>query len=818
MLLESALLDFSTDESEVFEDAVQHSGVGFDWETLGKSRSLTKNGGSGSNSDAAAGPAEIKHVYLERKLSRSRQSSGEFSGVRQSKALSDFLGMSRSPPAVDVNCGPSFEISRSDEDPVHGEVVRATGKEAHSGSLKTPSNGRGLKSEPDGNILNGHLSFAGDAGAVPFAWEAQPGKAKSLRGTPNNLGKQLQIPPNQAVSLFKNGKGVSPSSSQKKLYKNEKEQMQQQRAWPSSSPQARGVSPMRQNSSPQTRGASPMRQNSSPNTRGVSPVRQNSTPKATGVSPIRQSTTKVRSSSGDGRLSKKRLELFKSPEMHSRVDSNHRIRNDDADHFTNTSVNSKYKYYEEESPVSILERQPSPPNTNSSGSSGSSVHSPPRTSAPMPGGPLSRRRPPSFSSPSENVSPRASTSSSARYMGQCLVALQAALAIDPEKSKRFEDSFVEMDTFVSGEESPTYAKSPIDDDDDDDDLFNRNKKGRSPAWARNAAVSRSDLEPEYNTMDFYTDSEEEIVDQQSHISPSSSVASLARSSSAGSISRPIRRSLNYHRPMSVEDYSLKDKRFLSSHPSSWVEHGDDSIASSLTNSKCNTLTRHQEIPWDEQQADLDLVRAEEVIRGAIDGLRFTYSPVSSAFVFTRSNEGDEEGTGSGRKGGNGGHNSPQNKTFTDSEASRRFSISLDYEASMRSEGTMSFARASDVTELGMSRAESWSKVARGIAFQQGYQDAIPSSFIRRAGYTPPMFEDGNASRSSQGFNPNGALGDSTPDSRLVRKRLAKKSGMTTCLPFRAILRNFRTMGSPARSRLGVTTADGDRSNVNRLTY
>jgi hypothetical protein len=819
MLLESALADFSTDDSEAFEDGYV---VGrFDWASVSgsKSNSPLQHGGVPNNSDVPGGPAEIKHVYLDQKRF-SRQSSGPLDSPHQSRKLSDFLGItSRSPPAVDVNCGPSFEITPADDDD-----LPLTGKEAHSGRGKSPNrrglksgaddkisepwhqrksfsgdfkrgvspNRRGLNSGSDDNIsLHRRRPSSGDPGKVPFAWEAHSGKPKVQKGSLNHHAEQLQILPAPVVSMSnKKGKGVSTSSpsSQTKDYR--KEPLQQggsSRSWASPKPKE-------------------------------------------AVKPVYQSTKSLPSG---GAKKFTRLDLFKSPPA-QRVET-HRNRRD-AD-ILDDSMNLDYKYYEEESPVSILERPPSPPTTNCSGSSESSVHSPPRAAssaaapptpdaAPLPGVASSRRRPSSFSSSCAQDSPRASTSSSARYIGQCLVALKAALAIDPENSKRFQDSFVELDTY--GVESPVHAKSEQFDDDDDDDIIVPNEQGgtSSSGWARRgaAAAARYEFEPEYNTMDFYTDSEEELMDdRRSHLS-SSRASSLARSSSGSSVSRPMRRSLKYT-PVSVENYSLKDKRFLSSHPRSWV---DDSISSSLTNSKCNTLTRHQEVSWEEQQADLEL-SAEEVVRGAVHGLRFTYSPVSSAFVFTRSNEGDEEA--SSRKASHSRYHqrSPHHRTVTESEASRRFSINLDYETSVYSEDSMSFARASDVTELGLSRAESWSKVARGITVQQqGFQDAVPSSFLRRAG-NAMMYEGDGSNRSNQslGFNSGGGAIVSGTDSRIVTtKRPSKKSGMTTCLPFRAILRNFRTMGSPGRSRLGMAQNSADSQlqwatpahSMNRLTY
>ncbi|OAE32836.1 hypothetical protein AXG93_1409s1030 [Marchantia polymorpha subsp. ruderalis] len=362
------------------------------------------------------------------------------------------------------------------------------------------------------------------------------------------------------------------------------------------------------------------------------------------------------------------------------------------------SVESEEKFYEDESPVSTLERLPSP--VGGLHDDHSSHHEYP--------GDTPRRG--------------------------CLVALEVVLRSDREDEDEDEEQERELEDDADDATSDRH-----------DDSFVSLESGEHPDHLRGAS---------------------ENGDDRYKLSSASS-----RSFSVGRTSTDATSS-----PQSLD------------HPSSWVEEDED---------------EEQGGGFRSSNSDMNSERAEEVVRGAVDGLRFTYSPVSSAFVFTRPPNSQSSQFENGEL--------PENRVIcysppntVDTEISQRFSISLDYATSICSEDSLpySIARSSDVTELGISRAESWSKIARGasaVSLAQHYhRDSASGLLDRRAGYGVVVVEDSGAAFYDA---PEADPLDASRPEPVVRKRPTKKSGLATCLPFRSILRNFKAF-SPGRSRLG----------------
>ncbi|KAL2608215.1 hypothetical protein R1flu_026788 [Riccia fluitans] len=437
---------------------------------------------------------------------------------------------------------------------------------------------------------------------------------------------------------------------------------------------------------------------------------------------------------------------------------------------------------------------------------------------------------PSFQSSSLHSSaPPASNSSSSSFMASCLVALEVALRSEVEedpqrKEEETENDFVgangdeilnqngneeDNEGFLSLEESEGGDRDePLD---LRDARISRGSPTEGPELRRRRplshrwAVSNSQFEPEYHTMDFFSESED---DSPSYYADR--VTSEATSSPQGS---EMYRDRHRHRQPSrhsndlrsdLDDYSWGDERVQQE-----VEHGrmnswaDDDMSSSEFH---NMSRQHEEVFWDDQQSEMNSERAEEVIRGAVEGLRFTYSPVSSAFVFTRpENSGSSpyevnrqlQCSGTRTQGF-----SPPNTI--DTEGSQRFSISLDYATSVCSEDSLpySMTRSSYVTELGLSRAESWSRVQRGAPSANAAQQ-YPSGLVDHKAGGGEVYGVVEEEESSGELyqSPETDPVNMDHSTQLVPKRSPKKSRIPTCLGFRSILRTLKAF-SPKRSRLG----------------
>ncbi|KAG6546252.1 hypothetical protein Mapa_012291 [Marchantia paleacea] len=908
MLLETALADFSSDESRVLG---QPGTIPFSWEVMpGKPRSPPQSECSGDLSTASSPDVTIqqthnlhhRHHHHDQNnnqhhlpppgsggSSSSRHYSGElyshphrqYCGELLSKTLQrqysgELLPHSRKSPQSRQSSPASGAAAQldfsADSRPPHGG--RMFGKSSssnqlmdllghHRGSASTSMHSRTQSDEPrfhrrtlssaaDENLMHGNMSYVGEAGTVPFEWESQPGRPKSQSSSSSSSGDayragsrngggggggsmhQLQLPPSRLMLIKESDQGECSNSSSPGSHRS--------RSGPFSP-----ESSSRRHYVVQKQG------------------RFSGALSSSGTATPQQQHMHVQHHlkvyPGDIiRIS--RMGSFETSKNHSRHDSY-------------CSVESEEKFYEDESPVSTLERLPSPvggvnddnsshreypadtPRRGSAARPNSSASASPITdtrisldssacSSSRGGGGATAngatlRCLPSFHSASLHSSaPAASTSSSSNFMASCLVALEVALRsdrdeeeqegelkddVDDANSDRHDDSFVSLE---SGEHpdhlhGARFSRSPVGAQGHGHDSELR-RRGNSHRWSG----SRSQLEPEYHTMDFYSENGDDRyklssassrsysvgrTSTEATSSPQSLVSTLSQLSRTRGRSHRNQQQQQHHSSdprRSLDEYSWKDRRFLQDHPSSWVEEDEqggqgDGFRSSNVSSECNMSLagRHQDVFWDDQQSDMNSERAEEVVRGAVDGLRFTYSPVSSAFVFTRPPNSQSSQFENGEL--------PENRVIcysppntVDTEISQRFSISLDYATSICSEDSLpySIARSSDVTELGISRAESWSKIARGASAvslaQQYHRDSASGMLDRRAGYGAVVVEE-----SCPDFydTPETDTLSADQPEPVVRKRPTKKSGLATCLPFRSILRNFKAF-SPGRSRLG----------------
>ncbi|BBN18980.1 hypothetical protein MPTK1_8g07000 [Marchantia polymorpha subsp. ruderalis] len=877
MLLETALADFSCDESR---GLAPPGTIPFSWEAmLGKPRSPPQSECSGDLSTASSPDVTIqpkhhlhhrhRHDHQQHDLYNSggSSSSRHYSVEPLAKTLhrqysGELLPRSRkspqsrqSSPAADSRPPPShggrtFGKSSSSNQLLdllghhRGSASTSTSTHSHS-TTQSEYHRRTLSSAADENSRRhgNHMAYAGDAGIAPLEWESQPGgrpqssSSSSSSGDAYRAGSRnggaismqpLQLPPSRLMLIKESDQAECSNSSSPGSHRS--------RSGPFS-PEGGGGG-----------GSSSSRRHHAVPKQGrfsgpLSPQQQQHMPM--------QHHLKVYP--GD---------IIRISRMGSFEASNHHSRHD-----SYGSVESEEKFYEDESPVSTLERLPSPvgglhddhsshheypgdtPRRGSAARPNSSASASPLTdtrisldssacsSSRATASGATLRCLPSFHSASLHSSaPAASTSSSSNFMASCLVALEVVLRSDREDededeeqereleddaddatSDRHDDSFVSLE---SGEHpdhlrGARFARSPVRAQSHGHDSELRRRE-TSHRWSG----SRSQLEPEYHTMDFYSENGDDRYKLSSASSRSFSVGRTSTDatsspqslvSTLSQLSRPRGRRHRSSDPRrSLDEYSWKDRRFLQDHPSSWVEEDEDEeqgggFRSSNVSSDCNMSLagRLQDVFWDDQQSDMNSERAEEVVRGAVDGLRFTYSPVSSAFVFTRPPNSQSSQFENGEL--------PENRVIcysppntVDTEISQRFSISLDYATSICSEDSLpySIARSSDVTELGISRAESWSKIARGasaVSLAQHYhRDSASGLLDRRAGYGVVVVEDSGAAFYDA---PEADPLDASRPEPVVRKRPTKKSGLATCLPFRSILRNFKAF-SPGRSRLG----------------
>ncbi|KAL3676185.1 hypothetical protein R1sor_026133 [Riccia sorocarpa] len=480
---------------------------------------------------------------------------------------------------------------------------------------------------------------------------------------------------------------------------------------------------------------------------------------------------------------------------------------------------------------------------------------------------------PSFNSASLHSSapPVSNNSSSSNFLATCLVALELALRSEVEEEDEYrireeheeedddsddyepsveeegsggissryhheeeeeEEGGEEEEGFLSMEDSEEGENVDLRDatisrrsSSDGTDL--RRRRTLSHRW-----VSNVQFEPEYHTMDFFSESEVASPSNSAYRITSEATSSLQESEMCRfrdlRYQHRQRRRLPQDVRSNLDQYSWGDERFLQA-----VEHdrmnswADDDLSVEFN----NISTQHDDVFWDDQQSEMNLERAEEVIRGAVDGLRFTYSPVSSAFVFTRP---ENSGTSYYEVNRQPQSTDDQMEEYSpphtvDTEGSQRFSISLDYASSVCSEDSLpySMGRSSFVTELGLSRAESWSRVQRGAVSSENAAQRYPSGLLdhrkeaggegRGGGGGGYAVVQEDSSGEIYESPENDLMNEDQSPSQLAPKRATKKYKLPTCLAFRSILKTLKAF-SPRRSRLSPPSPPCPRSTEESWSF